>query len=460
MTDSSDFSRRTTERCSSIFAFLAIFAVVTPGCSGSDSGPAPVGGMADAAGSASTSALGSTIPNRGGAGSGTAPSSSAGGSSNALQSSEGQSGGTRGSALIGPGGTGMGVSTLGGGATVGGRATTQSGALAGGGTKANAGSKNIGGVTSNGGAPSTGGTAAGGKAAGGTLATGDVGTGGNMASGGLPSGGGSGSGGNKATGGTKASGGTKATGGASQTASAAGTSGSAGALPALTIYIAGDSTVCAYTDTGSPTDQAGWGQMLPALFDKKVTIDNRASGGRTAYWFYLEGGVSKVLGAIKPGDYFFIQFGTNDQNETATFTVDGKTYPRFADAQTDFKTQLKQYYLDPTKAKGAVPVLVTPPPRNSAYCNGGNGLAAYASAMKELGAAEDVAVIDSNLKTFNYLKAICPKPATAADEKFFLGKSDGTIDGTHFRKLGASTIAGFIANGIREANLGLAAYLL
>jgi lysophospholipase L1-like esterase len=200
--------------------------------------------------------------------------------------------------------------------------------------------------------------------------------------------------------------------------------------------------------------------MLKGIFDSKVTVVNRAAGGRTAYWFYLEGGVTDILSTAKTGDYFFIQFGTNDQNTTATFTVNGTTYPRLAEADTTFKTQLKTYYLDPIRAKGVIPVLVTPPPRNSAYCNGGNGLSAYANAMVQLGAAEKVAVLDNNVKTFTYLKAICPKPTTATEETFFLGKTDGSIDGTHFQENGARKMASFIGTCIKEIGLGLSAYLL
>ncbi|MGC4065568.1 MAG: GDSL-type esterase/lipase family protein [Polyangiaceae bacterium] len=326
--------------------------------------------------------------------------------------------------------------------------TTNGGAVLLGGAE-NTGGRSSSSVSSAAGASAKGGTsgsggstaaARGGSSNGGTTAT----SGGAVAKGGTSSAGG----GSSASGGSVAKGGTTAIG------------GSSGATANVTVYIAGDSTVCNYTDTAATNDQAGWGQMLKEIFNSKVTIQNRAVGGRTAYWFYLEGAVDKILSTIKPGDYFFIQFGTNDQNQTATFTVGGVTYPRYADAATTFRTQLKQYYLNPTKAKGAIPVLVTPPPRNSAYCNGGNGLSAYATAMKELGAAEKVAVLDNNLSTFNYLKAICPKPTTAATENFFLGKSDGSIDGTHFQENGARKMAGFIGTRIREVGLGLAAYLV
>jgi lysophospholipase L1-like esterase len=337
----------------------------------------------------------------------------------------------------------------------------------GGNTSANGGTIGAGGVLGNGGTATgasagTGGSVNNGgnlSAAGGVRATGGTkSTGGNTVAGGNGNTGGVRSAGGSATAGMRQTGGAGAT-AIGGTGGASATGGSAGTLAAVTIYVAGDSTVSTYTDTSATNDQAGWGQMLPEIFNSKVTVVNRAAGGRTAYWFYLEGAVQNILDAIKPGDYFFIQFGTNDQNTTATFTVNGTTYPRYAAAGTTFKEQLKTYYLDPTKAKGAIPVMVTPPPRNSAYCNGGNGLAAYATAMIELGTAENVAVLDNNAKTFNYLKAICPKPTTAAEETFFKN-NDGTIDGTHFQENGARKMAGFIGSAIREINLGLAPYLL
>jgi len=358
--------------------------------------------------------------------------------------------------------TSGGVAASGGVVVTGG--TTKTGGSAGG-TIASGGVVESGGVTRSGGTVLTGGTTAtGGTASGGTTSTGGTkltgGTAAGGAAGGTSSTGGTTTaGGTILTGGIAVAGGTKAVGGVAASGGASGTGGSTGPLSALTIYIAGDSTVSTYADTAATNDQAGWGQMLHEIFNDKVTVENRAAGGRTAYWFYLEGAVDKILSTIKPGDYFFIQFGTNDQNTGATFTVNGTTYPRYADAQTTFKTQLKQYYLDPTKAKGAIPVLVTPPPRNSAYCNGGNGLAAYDTAMIELGAAENVAVIDLGGMTFNYLKAICPKPASAADETFFKN-TGGTVDGTHFQENGARKMAGFIGQAIRTLNLPLAAYLI
>lgn len=228
-----------------------------------------------------------------------------------------------------------------------------------------------------------------------------------------------------------------------------------GPLVALTIYLAGDSTVSKYTDTASTKDQAGWGQMLHEYLDDLATVDNRAVGGRTARRFIEEGYLDKIFASIKAGDYLFVQFGTNDSNKTATYTFNGQTIPYYLDPATDFKTYLRKY-VQGARDHQATPVLVTPPPRNSAYCTGGNGTGSYATAMLELAQSDSVAVVDLNKKAVDYLKAICPSPTP---EDFFLIKADGSVDGTHFQEHGARILAGFVADGVRDAKLPLARYL-
>ncbi len=98
-------------------------------------------------------------------------------------------------------------------------------------------------------------------------------------------------------------------------------------------------------------------------------------------------------------------------------------------------------------------MFVTPPPRNSAYCTGGNGTGAHATALRELGAAEQVAVADLNQKSVEYLKAICPAPTP---ENFFLLRADGSVDGTHFQENGARNLAEPVAEGLREPGVPVA----
>jgi lysophospholipase L1-like esterase len=352
----------------------------------------------------------------------------------------------------------------GGAAGTGGNVSAHGGSTAGAGLAAGMGGGNaLGGGGAGGGASRVGGMGAGGAGAGGrggapgaggvslagTGGANDAGQGGRVAVGGSANGGrgGRGAGGGAGNG----------TAGTSGTAASAGTTGAAGSPPVgpLTVYLAGDSTVQNYQDTASTTDQAGWGQMLDALFTASVTVDNRSIGGRTARRFIDEGHLDEILGDIEAGDYLLVQFGTNDGNKTATYELDGQTIPYYLDPATDFKTYL-QKYTDGARAHQANIAFVTPPPRNSAYCTGGNGTGAHADAMRELGEATTVPVLDLNKKSVDYLKAICPSPTP---EDFFLLKSDGTVDGTHFQENGARILAGFVADEMRRVSLPLAALL-
>jgi len=207
-------------------------------------------------------------------------------------------------------------------------------------------------------------------------------------------------------------------------------------------FLAGDSIVQTYADTPSNTDQAGWGQMLGAFFDADVSVVNRAIGGRTARRFIDEGRLDDITGELQPGDYLLVQFGTNDGNRTATYELGGATIPYFLDPATDFKAYL-QRYVDAALDRGAIPVLVTPTPRNSAYCTGGNGTGGHAAAMRELAEADGVALVDLNARAVDYLRAICPAPTP---EDFFSLRADGSVDGTHFQENGARILASFVAD--------------
>ncbi len=79
-----------------------------------------------------------------------------------------------------------------------------------------------------------------------------------------------------------------------------------GQLPRL--LIAGDSTAA----NGVP-DAIGWGRMFGDYFDpSKVTVLNRARGGRSSRTFVTEGLWEELLAEVQPGDIVLIQFGHND----------------------------------------------------------------------------------------------------------------------------------------------------
>ncbi len=229
---------------------------------------------------------------------------------------------------------------------------------------------------------------------------------------------------------------------------------STGPSAPVSVYLAGDSIVQTYANTASTTDQAGWGQMLPALYNSQVTVFNHAIGGRTARRFIDEGRLNAIWAVAKAGDYLLVQFGTNDGHPTATYTINGQTIPYFLAPATDFKTWLMQY-VNGARTRNIRLVFVTPTPRNSAYCTGGNGTGAWAQAMRELAAAQGIPLVDLNLKTVNHLRAICPAPNP---ENFFFRRADGTVDGTHFQENGARILARFVADGVGEAGVPLNGY--
>src|ERR1043165_10185621 len=75
-----------------------------------------------------------------------------------------------------------------------------------------------------------------------------------------------------------------------------------------TLYLIGDSTV------NTPTkDQQGWGAPLPPFFDQsKITVVNRARGGRSSRTYLTEGLWNEVRDSLKPGDFVLMQFGQKD----------------------------------------------------------------------------------------------------------------------------------------------------
>lgn len=75
-----------------------------------------------------------------------------------------------------------------------------------------------------------------------------------------------------------------------------------------TLWIVGDSTV-----RNGHSSQVGWGEVIGHYFDpKKITLQNKAMGGRSSRTFRREGRWQSVLDELQRGDIVFIQFGHND----------------------------------------------------------------------------------------------------------------------------------------------------
>ena len=334
-----------------------------------------------------------------------------------------------------------------------GGATSESGS--GGATQASGGATSAGGSSAGGTggqATATGGTSSvgtgGSEATGGTGGT-IAGTGGGNAgqSGGHGAGGTGGAGGIvPGSGGTAGAGG-KVTGGGGKAGSggaagsAGGGSGSGGqpdqsALPALTIHMAGDSTMSDYDAT---TTQEGWGQEFGQFFISKVTIDNQAQPGANIDTFY-SGRWKTLINNVKAGDYVFAAFGINDS---------GTTHGPVAPAA--FQTQMG-VMADEVAAKKATFIPTTSSPLQ-VWVSGketNTRLQPYCDATIAVGMAKGLLVDDLNARGVAYYNMI---GETAAAALTFNG------DKAHFDKAGATEIAQLAAQELTRINSPLAAYL-
>lgn len=215
---------------------------------------------------------------------------------------------------------------------------------------------------------------------------------------------------------------------------------SASSLPAITVHLAGDSTVMSYPAT---TTQEGWGQELGQFFGEKATINNRAVGGANVKSF-LNGNWKRIIEALKPGDYVLMQFGANDSG-----TAHGPVAP-------DEYTATLGQMADEVRAKQATPIFVTP----TAFYQWKDGkqdnarLAPYAAATHAAGTAKNVLVVDLNARGVEHLNKIGQTEAAAL---YF--PSRGTVDKAHFLKAGAVKNAQFVAEELRRIKSPLAAYL-
>jgi sialate O-acetylesterase len=138
------------------------------------------------------------------------------------------------------------------------------------------------------------------------------------------------------------------------------------------LYIIGDSTV-----RNGTSGQMGWGDPLVAEFDPaKIEVINRAIGGRSSRTFLTEDRWRAVMANLKPGDFVLMQFGhndggpMNDERCRASIKGIGEKHEKIV-RKTDGKPETVQTYgwyltkyIRDAKSKGALPLVVSPVPRN------------------------------------------------------------------------------------------------
>lgn len=144
------------------------------------------------------------------------------------------------------------------------------------------------------------------------------------------------------------------------------------------LYIIGDSTV--KNGSGKGADQLwGWGSLIASYFDTtRIAVRNHAIGGRSSRTFITEGRWDAILKTLKKGDYVIMQFGHNDGGPLDDTARARGTIKGIGTASRDIYNPIRKVeetvytyghymrqYVQSAKAKGAIPIICSPVPRNN-----------------------------------------------------------------------------------------------
>ena len=222
----------------------------------------------------------------------------------------------------------------------------------------------------------------------------------------------------------------------------------------MRVFLIGDSTMADKLPADFP--ETGWGMPFSKLFNEAVEVQNQAYNGRSTKSFRREGRWAKVQAQLKKGDYVFIQFGHNDAKASDT--------ARYAPSQTDFRENLTRYVAE-TRAKGGIPILLTPTQRRKFDSTGVfiDQHADYPNVVREVAAKEKVLLIDIEKESKKYISSEGPEGA----KKMFLHYPvgifrkfmKGAADDTHFSPFGAMKISDMVAEAILASNEHLRSFL-
>jgi lysophospholipase L1-like esterase len=210
----------------------------------------------------------------------------------------------------------------------------------------------------------------------------------------------------------------------------------AGDKPVM-VYVASDSTACDQTNT----DYAGWGQMLPEYFKYPVDIANYADSGESSGSF-LNGADrwGAVDGLLASGDWVLIQFGHNDGNTSSSA----------------FQANITKMVTE-AKAKGATPILVSPPARatfTGSTLDSQSSL--HAADMQAVATAQKLGYIDLTAITSAWYTQL---GSNGWQIYHAVGSPGASPDKTHTNAAGAIKIAGFVTTALASQKLGPYTYL-
>ncbi|MDT0688930.1 rhamnogalacturonan acetylesterase [Salegentibacter sp. F188] len=233
-----------------------------------------------------------------------------------------------------------------------------------------------------------------------------------------------------------------------------------------TVYLVGDSTVKNGQGDGAG-GLWGWGVFIVQFLDTtKVNVQNHALGGTSSRTFQAKGLWEPVKDSLKKGDYVLIQFGHNDSGPInddfrarGTIKGIGEETEEIDNMLTGEHEVVHSYgwyirkIIQDTKEKGAIPIVMSPIPRND-WNNGKvpRNADSYGGWAKQVAEEENVTFIDLNEKMASAMESKGEENVTGI---YFYDR-----DHTHTSAKGAVMAASLVAEGIKESENSLQAYIL
>lgn len=236
------------------------------------------------------------------------------------------------------------------------------------------------------------------------------------------------------------------------------------------IYLLGDSTLKSYLFEEAP--MCGWGQVFDRLFDSsKINVVNYSMGGRSVKQMYQEGRLNDILMTGCEGDFILIQSGHNDEKKGSDIGTASDPTARFGVGSTEamYKEYLEKCYIPAIRARGMIPVLVTPMTRASKYEDGEfkNTFTTedreFVKVMKETASEMNVPLVDLNALSCQYLTEIGydaamslvmsleagETPGKTNSGSYANGHPDNKIDTTHMKEALAKQYARLVVEEIK-----------
>lgn len=221
------------------------------------------------------------------------------------------------------------------------------------------------------------------------------------------------------------------------------------------LFLIGDSTM-ANKENPDKNPEHGWGQVLPQFFTGGIEIQNHAMNGRSSKSFRTEGRWNTIEKQLKKGDFVIIEFGHNDQKL--------KDSTKFTNPYTQYRANLERY-VNETRAKGAIPVLMTSIVRRNFNENGIliDTHKEYPLVVRMVADDMKVPFVDMQLLTEQLEISCGPENSKKLHLHYKEGENPyypkGKEDDTHLSKLGAEKVAGLAVKKLKMMKTGLEKYI-